>query len=101
MEDYNSSVNKNSSNASRENAHGYIPRRCDLNCGRCRYQGICIIPRMLIDTRKRFVRNSILRNRILINNKYRLNDFPQIFGYKKKLFRYLTNLKKKRLYSKD
>jgi len=56
---------------------------------------------MLIDTRKRFVRNSILRIS-LSNNRYRLNEFPQIFGYKKKLLRYLVaNLKKKKSYNKD
>ena len=95
-------VNKNSNKSSNEGkVNGYIPRNCDLKCYKCRYQGICIIPRMLIDTRKRFVRNSILRIS-LSNNRYRLNEFPQIFGYKKKFLRYLVaNLKKKKSYNKD
>jgi len=101
MENYKS-VNKSASKTSdEENVHGYIPRRCDLKCYKCRYQGICVIPRRIIEARRRFLRNNMFGNRILLNNKYRFNDFLPIFGYKKKLLRYLTNLKKKKLYSKD
>jgi hypothetical protein len=101
MQNYKS-VNKNSNKSSNEGkVHGYIPRSCDLKCYKCQYQGICIIPRRLIKAKKRSIRNSILGNRIPINNKYKLNDFLQIFGYKRKLLRYLANLKKKKLYNKD
>jgi len=101
MQNYKSSVDKNSSKVSNEeNIHGYIPRRCDLKCYKCRYQGICIIPRRLIEARKRFIRNSIFGNMSLINNKYRFYDFLTFLGYKKKILKYLTNVKKKKFYNK-
>jgi len=101
MQNYESTANKNSNKKSlEENVHGYIPRRCDLKCYKCRYQGICIIPRRIIEARKRFIRNSMLGNKSPLNNRYRLNDFLPIFDYKKKLLRYLTTLKGK-LYRKD
>jgi hypothetical protein len=102
MQSYKSSVNKNSNITSdEENFHRHIQRRCDLKCYKCRYQGICVIPRRLIEAGKRSIRNNIFGNMSLINNKYRFNDFLKILGYKKKILGYLvTNLKKK-LYSKD
>jgi len=103
MRNHKPSINRNSSSAcEEENIHGYIPRKCDLRCYKCRYQRICIIPRRLIETRKRSIRNNILRNVTPLNNKYGLNDILPILGYKKKLLRYLVaNYKKKKLYGKD
>lgn len=93
-------VNKNSNKASNEETvHVYIPRRCDQKCYKCRYQGICIIPRM-IEARKRSIINNILGMPVL-NSKYKPNDFLIILGYKKRLLRYLANLKKRKLYSKE
>jgi len=99
MQNYKS-INKNSNKASEEIVHGYVPRRCNLKCYKCRYQGICVVPRRLIEASKRTIRNNIFRNMSLLNNKYKFNDFLTTLGYKKKLLRYLTNLKKK-LYNKD
>jgi len=97
----NSKSSTEKTKASHEDTvHGYVPRRCDLKCYKCRYQGICVIPRKIIEAEKRLIRNNLFRNTILLNNKYRFNDFPRILGYKKNLLRYLTNLKKKP-YNKD
>jgi len=101
MKNSKSSGDKSSNNSSNdENIQGYIPRKCDLNCYKCRYQGVCVIPRRLIEERKRFIRNNML-GLPLTNDKYRLNDFPIILGYKKKFLKYLNNLKKKKHYNKN
>jgi hypothetical protein len=96
-------VDKNPSKPLDEkNVHGYLPRRCDLECYKCQYQGICIIPRRLLEAGKRFVGNNRFRNMSSNNNKYGFNDFLEIFGYKKRLLRYsVTIRKKKKLYGKD
>jgi len=70
-----------------------------LKCYKCRYQGICVIPR-IIEARRRFVRNNIFGNMTLLNNKYGFNGFLKVLGFKKKLLRYLTNPKKK-LYGRN
>jgi len=95
------SINKNRT-SNEENLYGYIPRKCDLKCYKCRHQGICIVPRGLIEAGKRSIRNNIFRNVTPLNNKYGLKDFLPILGYKKKPLRYpVAYNKKKKLYSKD
>jgi len=100
MRNYGSAVRRSNNAFEKKNVRGYVPRRCDLKCYKCRYQGICVVPRILIEAGKRTIRNNIFRNMSLLDNKYKFNDFPTILGYKKRLLRYLTNLKKK-LYNKD
>jgi|GEM_PF-2676054 len=101
MKNYESSVDKGANKAPEdENTHGYIPRRCNFKCYKCRYRGICVIPRKIIETEKRVVRNNLFGNTTLLNNKYRLNGFLSIRGYKRRLLRYL-NSKKKKSYDKD
>jgi hypothetical protein len=102
MQNYESASNKNSCKISDEgNVHGYTTRKCDLKCYKCRYQGVCVIPRRIIEARKRFIRNNKL-GMDLFNNEYRFNHFLPIFGYKKKLLIYLvTNPRKRKLYGKD
>jgi len=99
MQNYDSSVDKSKA-PEEETVNGYVPRRCDFKCYRCRYRGICVIPRKIIDAEKRVTRNNLFGNTTLLNNKYRLNGFPAIRGYKKRLLRDL-NSKKKKLYDKD
>jgi len=95
MQNSSSTVDKRSNEASyEENIHGYIPRKCDFKCYKCRYRGTCIISRRLTEARKPFTRN-MLENTFLNNNKYRLNDLPTTLGYKKRLLRHLISLKKK------
>ena len=99
MDDYES-ANKNPNKTSDEEGfHGYVPRKCDLKCYKCRFQGICVIPRRIIDARKQFISNNFSRS-VLHKNGYGLNGFLSILGYKKKLLRYLPDPKKK-IYGKD
>jgi len=103
MQNYKSSIKANSNRTSNEeNVHGYIPRKCDFRCYKCRYQAKCVIPRRLTEARKRFIGNNVLGNMTPLNNKYRRNVFLPILGYRKRLLRYLLiNHKKKKLYNKD
>jgi len=100
MQDYKSSTDDIQNKASgEENVYGYIPKKCDLKCYKCRRQGICVILRIFVEARNRSIRNYIFRTS-LPEYKYRLNDFLPI-SFKKKLTRYLTNPKKRKLYNKD
>jgi len=101
MQNYESLSDKGVNKAhEEETVNGYVPKKCDLKCYRCRYRGICIIPRKIIETEKRVTRNNLFGNTTLLNNKYRLNGPITIRSYKRKLLRDL-NSKKKKPYDKD
>lgn len=41
-----------------KNVRGYIPKKCDLRCYKCHYQGFCIVPRSLVSTLGHYVRGN-------------------------------------------
>jgi len=52
------SQKSNNKQIDNKNVRGYIPRKCDLKCYKCHYQGICIVPRSLISALGRYVRGN-------------------------------------------
>jgi len=99
MEGSESSVNKNSGKASdKENVRGYTPRHCDLKCYKCRHQGDCVIPRRIIEARRRYMRNSMTKNTVsLLNDTYGLNTVSSLRKYIGRFSTYmLTRLLKKK-----
>jgi len=98
MEDSESSTNESSSRASdKENVRGYTPRHCDLKCYKCRHQGDCVIPRRIIEARRRYMKNSRTTNAVaLLNNRYGLNTVLNLRKYVNRFSTYmLTKLLKK------
>lgn len=73
-------ISKKSENeqVNEEKVRGYVPKNCDFKCYKCRYQGVCILPRRLIEARRRYAIGVENKN-LLFNRKYRLNSLASIF----------------------
>jgi len=78
-----------------ERAGGYVPKHCDLKCYKCRYQGVCIVPRRLMAAWRRY---ALENKNFLLNRKYELNSLSSILlssrNYRKILHSLISSMKR-------
>jgi hypothetical protein len=99
------SVNKASQKSKDEKVQGYFPRNCDFKCHKCNYQGVCIVPRMLIEARRRYM-FGIENKKFFLNRKYELNNltlslYGRIFKHINKFSRLNKNFNRYRRKSRN